>query len=59
MRELEQTCRDPGRNIMPVMMQALDAEVTLGEVGEFSPDLGRLAHAAGTRMTTRMRADTV
>ena len=34
MRELEQTCRDPGRNIMPVMMQALDAEVTLGEVGE-------------------------
>ena len=34
MRELEQTCRDAGRNIMPVMMQALDAEVTLGEVGE-------------------------
>jgi methylmalonyl-CoA mutase N-terminal domain/subunit len=34
MRELEQTCRDAHRNIMPVMMQALDAEVTLGEVGE-------------------------
>jgi methylmalonyl-CoA mutase N-terminal domain/subunit len=34
MRNLEQTCRDPQRNIMPAMMQALDADVTLGEVGE-------------------------
>jgi methylmalonyl-CoA mutase N-terminal domain/subunit len=34
MRELERTCRDSRRNIMPVMMQTLEAEVTLGEVGE-------------------------
>jgi len=33
LRNLERTCRGTG-NIMPVMMQALDAEVTLGEVGE-------------------------
>jgi methylmalonyl-CoA mutase N-terminal domain/subunit len=32
--ELEATCRDPGKNIMPVMMNALDADVTLGEIGD-------------------------
>ena len=34
MRELAATCRDPARNIMPVMMQAVDAEVTIGEIGD-------------------------
>jgi methylmalonyl-CoA mutase N-terminal domain/subunit len=34
MRELAATCRDPDRNIMPVMMQAVDAEVTIGEIGD-------------------------
>jgi methylmalonyl-CoA mutase N-terminal domain/subunit len=33
LRDLERTCCNTD-NIMPVMMQALDAEVTLGEVGE-------------------------
>lgn len=33
LRELERTCRGSG-NIMPAMMEALDAEVTLGEVGD-------------------------
>ena len=34
LRTLEQTCRDPDVNIMPAMLAALDAEVTLGEVGD-------------------------
>jgi methylmalonyl-CoA mutase N-terminal domain/subunit len=34
MRELAATCRDSNRNIMPVMMQAVDAEVTIGEIGD-------------------------
>ncbi|MDH4167030.1 MAG: acyl-CoA mutase large subunit family protein [Gammaproteobacteria bacterium] len=34
MRELAATCRDPDRNIMPVMMQVVDAEVTIGEIGD-------------------------
>jgi len=34
MHELAATCRDPDRNIMPVMMQAVDAEVTIGEIGD-------------------------
>ena len=33
MRDLEQACRTR-RNIMPPMMAALDAEVTLGEIGD-------------------------
>jgi methylmalonyl-CoA mutase N-terminal domain/subunit len=33
LRNLERTCRNTD-NIMPAMMQALDAEVTLGEVGD-------------------------
>jgi methylmalonyl-CoA mutase N-terminal domain/subunit len=33
LRNLERTCRSTD-NIMPAMMQALDAEVTLGEVGD-------------------------
>ncbi|HSD11203.1 MAG TPA: methylmalonyl-CoA mutase family protein, partial [Candidatus Binatia bacterium] len=32
-RRLERTCRDPDENVMPSMLEALDAEVTLGEVG--------------------------
>ncbi len=32
LRELERTCRGDG-NVMPAMMDALDAEVTLGEIG--------------------------
>ena len=34
LRDLEECCRDPDRNIMPFMMTALDAEVTLGEIGD-------------------------
>jgi methylmalonyl-CoA mutase N-terminal domain/subunit len=34
LRTLEKTCRDPDVNIMPAMLAALDAEVTLGEVGD-------------------------
>lgn len=33
LRELEACCRGT-RNVMPAMMQALDAEVTLGEIGD-------------------------
>ncbi len=32
-RKLEQVCRNPDENVMPSMLEALDAEVTLGEVG--------------------------
>ena len=32
LRELERVCRST-ENIMPAMMEALDAEVTLGEIG--------------------------
>jgi methylmalonyl-CoA mutase N-terminal domain/subunit len=33
LRKLEQVCRNPDENVMPSMLEALDAEVTLGEVG--------------------------
>jgi methylmalonyl-CoA mutase N-terminal domain/subunit len=33
LRGLEKTCRDPDENVMPAMMEAVDAEVTLGEIG--------------------------
>jgi methylmalonyl-CoA mutase N-terminal domain/subunit len=32
-RKLEEICRNPDENVMPFMLEALDAEVTLGEVG--------------------------
>ena len=32
-RQLERICRDPDENVMPAMLEALDADVTLGEVG--------------------------
>lgn len=38
LRELERTCRGDD-NIMPAMLDALDAEVTLGEVGEVYRDV--------------------
>jgi methylmalonyl-CoA mutase N-terminal domain/subunit len=31
--KLERICRDPDENVMPSMLEALDAQVTLGEVG--------------------------
>ena len=34
LKDLEASCRDPNQNIMPFMMNALDAEVTLGEIGD-------------------------
>lgn len=34
LKDLEASCRDPAKNIMPFMMSALDAEVTLGEIGD-------------------------
>jgi methylmalonyl-CoA mutase, N-terminal domain len=38
LRELAASCRDPSRNVMPVMMQAVDAEVTIGEIGDVFRD---------------------
>ncbi|MGI9246891.1 MAG: methylmalonyl-CoA mutase family protein, partial [Steroidobacteraceae bacterium] len=38
MRNLADVCRDASRNIMPAMLQALDAEVTLGEIGDIYRD---------------------
>jgi methylmalonyl-CoA mutase, N-terminal domain len=38
-RRLERTCRDPEENIMPAMLEVLDAEVTLGEVGAVFRDV--------------------
>jgi methylmalonyl-CoA mutase N-terminal domain/subunit len=34
LKSLEAACKDSSRNIMPPMMEALDAEVTLGEIGD-------------------------
>lgn len=34
LRTVEATCRDAARNLMPAMLEALDAEVTLGEIGD-------------------------
>jgi methylmalonyl-CoA mutase N-terminal domain/subunit len=34
LKALEAACRDTSMNIMPPMMNALDAEVTLGEIGD-------------------------
>jgi methylmalonyl-CoA mutase N-terminal domain/subunit len=39
LRNLEKTCRDADANIMPAMMEALQAEVTLGEVGNVFRDV--------------------
>jgi len=38
-RRLERACRDPEENVMPAMLEVLDAEVTLGEVGAVFRDV--------------------
>jgi methylmalonyl-CoA mutase, N-terminal domain len=38
-RGLERACRDADENIMPAMLEVLDAEVTLGEVGTVFRDV--------------------